>query len=114
MVPPVPDARDNDARDLIAADLNRLIDDAIGAFRRMAGVAIPLETKGIAAYLRATNALLDHIDGLVRLNDWATTGPTTNARGRAPRRPDAPSDDDRGALVAAARQALGRTSTERP
>lgn len=109
MVPP-----ETDARDLIAADLNRLIDDATGSFRRMAGVAIPLETKGIAAYLRATNALLDHIDGLVRLKDWVGAGSAAPARSRPARRPEAPSDDDRGALVAAARQALGGTSMEHP
>ena len=104
---------DTDTRDLIAADLSMLIDEAITGFRRMASVPVPMEPKGFAAYLRATNALLDHIDGLVRLKDWTDTAPASD-RGRTAKRPAAPSDEDQGALVAAARQALGDSGLERP
>lgn len=99
-----PSDADTDARALIAADLGSLIDEAIGSFRRMAGVTVPLEPKGFAAYLRAANGLLDHIDGLVRLKDWTDAEPS---RGRPARQPAGAPEPDAGALVAAARQALG-------
>ena len=107
MAPP-----DADARELIAADLGMLIDEAIGSFRRMAGVPVPLEPKGFAAYLRATNALLDHIDGLVRLKDW-TDGSPPSPRGRTATMPAAHEGPDPAALVAAAREALGTETSSK-
>ena len=100
-----------DSRDLIATELHSLIEDAIGRLRRMAGLDVPLEPKGFAAYLRATNALLDHIDGLVRLKEWSEdTGQTGKPKNS---RRDAPSPaEERSALVDAARQALAGRTTE--
>lgn len=100
-------------REHIAAEIPNLIDDAISVFRKMATVTVPMETKGFAAYLRATNALLDHIDGLVRLKEWTETEtPVKRSRtkGDAARR----SAEEPEALVEAARRALdARTHPEK-